>query len=236
MAAPGITENRPAMALLAQFLPFWKGLTLAQQQMLSAATYERQFEAGALLHSGSNDCVGLLLVTSGQLRAFLLSDEGKELTLYRLLERDLCLFSASCIMNDIEFDVMVSAECPTTVLQISADVYQQLMDQSLPVVTYTNQLMASRFSDVMWLMDQTLNKKLDSRLAALLLEERALRNEDTLPLTHEQLSNHLGTVREVVSRMLKYFQSEGLVKLGRSNIHLLDLVRLQQLAQASLRF
>lgn len=216
-------------------MPFWRRLTKSQQDMLQAVVREQSYKKGTLLHSGSADCNGLFLVTGGQLRAYTISDEGKELTLYRLLEREMCLFSASCIMNDIQFDVMVAAEEDTTVLHIPADAYKQLMCESLAVVTYTNQLLSSRFSDVMWLMDQTLNKKLDARLAALLLEEGELRGNDILTITHEQLGNHLGSAREVVTRMLKYFQNEGLVQLGRGSIRLLDKTRLHTLAKDSLR-
>jgi CRP/FNR family transcriptional regulator len=223
------------MENLGEWLPFWPQLNEDQKRRLSAAAHERRFEKGALLHRGSEDCIGLLLVLSGQLRAYTLSDEGKELTLYRLLERDLCLFSASCILNSIQFDVMVSAEQDTRVLHIPADVYKALMEESVAVAGYTNELMASRFSDVMWLMDQILNKKLDSRLAAFLLEERELTGSGELAVTHEQISSYLGSVREVVTRMLRYFQSEGLVRLGRGKIQLLDESRLAQLAAASRR-
>lgn len=223
------------MELLETYLPFWEQLSKPQKDLLNSGVHERHFSKGELLHNGSADCIGLLLVTSGQLRAYMVSEEGKELTLYRLLNRDLCLFSASCIMSSLQFDVMVSAEEETTALHIPSDVYKHLMEESLPVANYTNQLMASRFSDVMWLMDQIQNKKMDSRLAALLLEERELRGSDELAMTHEQLSNHLGSVREVVTRMLKYFQSEGLVHLGRGSIRILNEAGLLRLAGESLR-
>lgn len=217
------------------YFPFWNSLTKEQQEILKSAASEQQFKKGTLIHGGASDCVGLLTVESGQLRVYTISQEGKELTLYRLLERDMCLFSASCIMNNISFDVFVSAEQDTTVLHIPAEVYKRLMETSLTVSNYTNQLMASHFSEVMWLMDQILNKKLDSRLAALLVEERELSGSDRLLLTHEQLGNHLGTVREVVTRMLKHFQDEGLVKLARGSVCLTDLPRLYSLAKDSLK-
>ncbi len=87
----------------------------------------------------------------------------------------------------------------------------------------------------MWLMDQILNKKLDTRLAAFLLEESALSGSNVVTITHEQIANHLGSVREMISRMLDYFQKEGLVRLGRGNIRLLNLPKLTDLAQRSLR-
>ncbi len=223
------------MADLGQYFPFWAKLTSEQQRLLEEAVHERSFHRGEILHNGSADCVGLLLVLKGQLRVYTVSDEGRELTLYRLLERDFCLFSASCVLNSIQFDVTVSAAEDTTVLHMPPELYKKLMGESLAVSEYTNRLMASRFSDVMWLIDQIMNKKLDSRLAALLLEERDLTGQESLAITHEQLANHLGTAREVVTRMMKYFQSEGLVALSRGTVKLVSPEKLEKLAEASRR-
>ena len=220
---------------LRELLPFWEKLTDAEQELLVQAVTRRTVRRGEVLHSGSNDCVGLLLVTSGQLRAYTLSQEGREITLYRLFERDMCLFSASCMLSSIHFEVMVAAERNSEYLHIPVKVYEQLMHESVAVANYTNELMASRFSDVMWLLDQILYKKLDARLAALLLEEHALTGERTLHVTHEALANHLGSAREVVTRMLGYFGSEGLVQLMRGTVTLVDLPRLRALAEDSLR-
>ncbi|MCQ5129768.1 Crp/Fnr family transcriptional regulator [Butyricicoccus faecihominis] len=217
------------------YLPFWNRLTEAQQRLLQNAAREERYPARAVLHNGSADCIGFLLVTSGQLRAYLLSEDGKELTLYRLFERDICLLSASCMLRGIDFDITVEAERDTVVWHIPPETYKRLMDQSLAVAAYTNELMASRFSDVMWLMDQVMNKKLDSRLSALLIEEQALAGSDALHITHEQLAHHLGSAREVVTRVLKYLQGEGLVRLTRGTIEILDRARLAALAADSLR-
>lgn len=217
------------------YLPFWKQITNQQQEMLIASAREFSYQKGAILHNGSLDCVGLFLVKQGQLRVYTISEEGRELTLYRLFERDICLLSASCMIRGLQFDVMVSAEEDTNVLHIPTSVYQKLMEESIIVANYTNELMASHFSEVMWLMDQIMNKKLDTRIAAFLMEESDLRQLEKLSITHEQIANHLGSVREVVTRMLKHFQDEGLIKLARGNIELLDVEGLRKLASDSLR-
>lgn len=217
------------------YLPFWKDLTPWQQQTLTAQASLRQFPKGAMVHGGGGDCAGLILPTAGQLRVYLLTEEGKELTLYRLFPRDMCLFSASCIMRGIQFDVLVSAERDTEAFHIPAAVYEELMRTSAAVANYTNELMATRFSDVMWLMDQILSKKMDSRLAAFLLDESRLEDSTSLPLTHDQIARHLGTAREVVTRMLKYFQTEGLVRLSRGGVELTAPEALEELAKNSLR-
>ena len=222
------------MVQLRDCFPFWEALTEEQRNTLEKNVVKRKFEKGRLLHAGQEDCVGLIAVAEGLLRVFTVSEDGKELTLYRLLERDVCLFSASCIFQDIRFDVMVSAAEETEVYHIPAGIYRRLMETSLPVMEYTSRLMASRFSDVMWLMDQVMNKKLDSRLAAFLLEEADRTGQNRLELTHEQISGHLGSAREVVSRMLKHFQKEGLVELNRGSITLADREELARLAEGSL--
>lgn len=189
----------------------------------------RKFHRGNLLHSGSSECTGLFLVLSGQLRAFTVSRDGREITLYRLFERDICLFSASCIMNSIQFDVSITAEKDAEVLIIPSDIYKSIMDTSAPLANYTNEVMASRFSDVMWLIDQIMWKSFDKRLADFLLSESNIEDTDTLKITHEEIGNHLGNPREVVTRMLKYFVSEGLVTLSRGTIKIINREKLSEI-------
>ncbi len=220
---------------LEELLPFWPKLNDAQRALLRGSVRERRFAKGSAVHSTSEKCLGLLLVTDGQLRVYTVSEEGRELTLYRLFERDICLFSASCIMTSLQVDIMVSAQQDTAALHIPPDVYKRLMEESAPIANYTNELMAARFSEVMWLLDQLQNKKLDARLAAFLIEESRIREKATLSITHEEIANHLGSAREVVTRMLRYFQSEGLVRSARGELTLLDENRLSLLAKESLR-
>ena len=217
------------------YLPFWQKLTPAQRETISRTATTHQVQRGTVIHNGSEDCVGLLLIVSGQLRAFIVSDEGKEITLYRLLSRDICLVSASCMLNSIQFDISIEAEQDTTFYKIPTKVYHHLMQESAPVANYTNELISARFSDVMWLMDQILYKRLDSRLAAFLLEESALTDTTELKITHDAIARHLGSAREVVTRMLKYLQSEGAVTLSRGSIAIADEKKLRGLAQESLR-
>ncbi len=221
---------QPSNSLEALF-PVWKELDDSQRAALSRAATQRTVPEGTILQNGSADCVGLFLVESGQLRAYILSDEGKEITLYRLFERDMCLFSASCMIASIQFDIWVEAEKDTRLWVLPVSAYQTLMKSSPAVANYTNELMASRFSDVMWLMDQVLFKSIDSRLATFLIEESGIEGSDTLHITHERIAHHLGTAREVVTRMLKYFQDEGMVRLSRGGIALLERKKLSALIQ-----
>ncbi|HWR23465.1 MAG TPA: Crp/Fnr family transcriptional regulator [Feifaniaceae bacterium] len=209
--------------------PVWDEMAESDRALLERAATERVVPQGTVLQNGSADCVGLFLVQSGQLRAYILSDGGREVTLYRLFERDMCLFSASCLLNGIQFDIWVEAERETRLWVLPAGAYQELMKSSLPVANYTNELLASRFSDIMWLLDAVLFQSVDARLAAFLLEESGIEGSDALSITHERIAHHLGTAREVVTRMLKYFQDEGIVRLSRGGVALTDRKKLAAL-------
>ena len=212
------------------YFPIWDKLDKIHQERILSTLVTRSVPKGTLVHNGNNDCTGLFLLKSGQLRTYMLSDEGREITLYRLFERDICLFSASCMLSSIQFEVFIEAEKDTQMWILPVWVYQAIMKESAPLANYTNELMASRFSDVMWLVEQIMWKSLDKRLAAFLVEESAIEESDTLKITHEAIANHLGSHREVITRMLKYFQNEGMVKLSRGTIAILDAEKMQALS------
>lgn len=213
------------------FFPVWERLTPQQQAALSGSMFSRRVRRGDVIHQGDADCTGLLLVKSGQLRVFMLSEDGREISLYRLFERDLCLFSASCMMRSIQFDITIQAEKDAELWVIPAETYRQVMEESAPLSNFTNEVMAARFSDVMWLIEQVLWKSFDRRLAAFLLEESAIEGTRTLKITHELIGNHMGNPREVVTRMLRYFQGEGLVRLSRGTVEIVDEIALRGLAE-----
>ncbi len=214
---------------LSEYLPVWDRLTPAQQGLLTTSATERSVKRGTVIHNGQMDCLGLLLLRTGQLRAYILSEEGREITIYRLFDRDLCLFSASCMMRSIQFDITIEAEKDTSFYLIPPDVYRSIMDASAPLANFTNEVMATRFSDVMWLMEQVMWKSFDKRLAGFLLEESTIEDTDCLKITHETIGNHLGNPREVVTRMLKYFQNEGMVRLSRGTVKIADRAKLEAL-------
>lgn len=214
---------------LAQCLPVWEKLSAQDRQQLSSAAVLRSAKPGELVHSGEADCLGLLAIRQGQLRAFILSEQGREVTLYRLFSGDICLFSAACVIKNLQFDLMIQAEKDTLFWVVPAPVYQHVTQRSAPLANYTSEVMATRFSEVMWLMEQILWGSMDQRLAAFLLGESALEGSPILHTTHERIANHLGTAREVVTRMLRYFQSEGMVRLARGTVELRDREKLARL-------
>ena len=213
-----------------EYLPFWNKLTAEQQERIRNVIEFRSVAKGTHIHDSSAECLGLVIVRSGQLRAYILSEDGREVTISRLFDYDVCLLSASCVMPDIQMNIMIEAEKDTEFWSIPACLFKELMVESVPVAVFANQLMSGHFSELMWLMEQIMWKSFDKRLAAFLLEESRLEETAVLKITHEKIAAHLGTAREVVTRMLRYFQNEGLVKLTRGAIEITDPQRLEDLS------
>jgi CRP/FNR family transcriptional regulator len=224
-------EKKGAICMdMAEYFPIWDKLNPDQQQRILSVSTFQEAKSGTVLHDGGPNCMGMLLVRSGQLRAYLLSEEGREVTVGRFFERDICLYSASCVMPNMQFDILIEAEKDTQLWVIPACLLQNLMDESIVMANYARNLITSHLSELMWLMEQIMWKSFDKRLAAFLLEEQAVEDTDCLKITHEKIANHMGTAREVVSRMMKYFQNEGMVRLGRGTVEIADARALRELA------
>lgn len=211
--------------------PIWEQLQPQQRQLLLDSLSYQTVQKGTILRGGSTDCAGLLLIRSGQLRASVYSEEGREITIYRLFDGDLCLLCAPCVIPSIQFDVTIQAEKDTQFWSIPHTVYQALMTQSAAVANYTNELMARRFTEVMSRMEQFMWKSMDKRVAAFLLQEAIIEGTSQLRITHETIANHLGSHREVITRTLREFQEAGMVKLSRGMVTILDQDQLQLLVR-----
>ena len=212
-----------------EYFPVWDKLTAEQQQRIAGVIEHRTVTKGTHIHDSSAECLGLVLVRSGQLRAYILSEDGREITISRLFDYDVSLLSASCVMPDMQFNVMIAAEKDTEFWNIPACLFKNLVDESIAVSNYSRNLLSSNFSELMWLMEQIMWKSFDKRLADFLLEEASIEGSTSLKITHEKIANHMGTAREVVTRMLRYFQGEGMVKLTRGTIEITDQKKLDAL-------
>lgn len=216
--------------LSAHFLA-WPHLTTAEQEAMLENTTLMRYAKGTCIHNGENDCKGMLITKKGTLRTYLLSENGKEITLYRLGEGDLCILSASCVLSAITFDVHIDAEEDSEVLFTSSLFLQSLVERNIYVECFAYKTATDRFSDVMWAMQQILFMSMDKRLAVFLWDELSKSSDDTIHLTHEQVARDVGSAREVVSRMLKYFCSEGIVELSRGGIKIVDKKKLRKLTE-----
>jgi len=210
-------------------LPFWKYLTECEKEILQQSAVIRSYEKKALIHSCDQECLGMLFLRTGEIRTSLLSDEGREITLFRLYPDDFCVLSASCVISQISFDTQMTAEQDTEVLIIPANIVATLKEKNLSVRCFLYELALERFSDVMWAMQQILFKRLDQRLASFLVEECERTGSDMVRMTHEQIALHISSAREAVARMLKQFTEDGLVELKRGVIRITDMDGLKNL-------
>ena len=217
--------------ILSDLLPFWHEMNNQSREKLLEQVEAVHFNKGIHLHAGKEKCSGLFLIKSGRIRAYIVTEEGKEVTLFRLLDRDVCIFSASCMMKNINFEIYISAETDVDAIRIPAQLYEKLSKEEISMVRFTNEILSSRMSDVMWVLEKILFMSFDKRLAYFLLEEAQLEGTNRLVITHEQIASHLGSAREVISRMLKYFAKEELVKVERGRIILMDEKGLRRLVQ-----
>lgn len=210
--------------------PFWDQLEERDREMLCQNSLDRHYSKRENVHGGQGECTGAIVVRSGSLRTYLLSEEGREVTLYRLFPGDVCMLSASCVLKSIEFDVLVDAEEESDCWVINGKAFADLSERNVYVKNYALETAVSRFSDVMWVMQQILFMSFDRRLAIFLWDEMTKTNSSEIHLTHEQIARYMGSAREVVSRMLKYFAHENIVSLSRGGIKILDQKRLKELA------
>ena len=222
-------ENRELIQLFSDTFSFWDEISQHDRDTFLRSSMEVKFNRGTNVHDGG-ECTGVILVKSGVLRAYMLSEEGKEITLYRIFPDEMCIFSASCVLDSITFDVFIDAEEDSECVVVGGCAYEGVWQKSDAVKIFTYETALGRFSDVMWVMQQILFMSMDKRLAIFLLDEVAKTGSDTVHLTHEQIAKYMGSAREVVTRMLRYFSTEGIVELSRGGIKILDKKRLQSLA------
>ncbi len=209
--------------------PFWREISDEDKDYICNNSRAITYPKGVNVHDG-NDCFGVIMLRKGCLRVYILSEDGKDITLYRLHDGDMCMLSASCVLQSITFDVHVDAEENSECYVIDGCAYSTVSHHNPNIRIFTLETAVSRFSDVMWVMQQILFMSIDKRLAIFLHDETARTSSDTIKLTHEQIARYIGSAREVVSRMLKYFANEGIVELSRKDIRILDKNKLRSLA------
>lgn len=212
-----------------QYFPFWNKLNDTDKDFLCQNSAIEYFEKEQVVHNNM-ECSGLYIVKNGKLRLYMLSEDGKEITLYRLGTGDICMLSASCVLQSITFEVYVDAEMPSECYRINGAAFNALSERVLEVKNFALETAVQRFSDVMWIMQQIVFMSMDRRLAIFLLDECTANSSDFIGMTHEQIARHLGTAREVVTRMLKHFASDGIIEVTRKGIIILDKKKLRDVA------
>lgn len=210
---------------------FCEHLNDQEMEYLLNNTSMVKYKKGDILHNGLKECIGILLIKSGSIRTYLLSKEGREVTLYLLSRGECCVLSASCILKNITFDVTIEAQTDSEVYIVDTAVFDELSKKNVYVENFSYKVATERFSDVMWAMEQILFLRFDQRLAIFLLDESKKQKSDRIEVTHELIAKYLGSAREVVSRMLKYFVTENIVEVNRGSILIKDKKRLKDLIE-----
>ena len=215
--------NISADALLGTY-PVIADLPEAAQTRLLAALNPLSLPARTQVFDEHQPCSGFPFVIQGAIRVIKASPNGRELPLYRVLPGETCFITASCLMGHQEYNARGETESDTQILMLPKPVFEEMLGHE-PFRRFVFQLFAERVADLMQLVEEVAFMRLDQRLAALLLGHgREIRT------THQQLAQDLGSVREMVSRLLKGFEHRGLVKLGRETIEILDPAGLRELA------
>ncbi len=209
--------------------PFWDKISEDEKNYICQNSFALSYPKGTTIHDGT-ECSGVFFVRSGCLRVYIMSDEGKDVTLYRLHSGDMCMLAASCVLQTITFDVLIDAEENSECYIVSGLAFASVSENNPDIKIFALETAVNRFSDVMWVMQQILFMSMDKRLAIFLLDESTRTGSDVITLTHEQIAKYMGSAREVVSRTLKYFSSEGIVEVSRKGVRILDMKRLRALA------
>lgn len=216
---------------LEEHLPYWERTSNEEKRLLTNGFEIIKYKKGEHLHSAGNECLGHMVIKKGELRVYMLSEEGRDVTLFRLPEGESCVLSASCVLSNITFEVLMDAEQDTEIYLLNVATFNKLTQENIHVENYMYKKAADRFSDVMWAMEQILFMSFDKRLAVFLHDEMVNTKSNKIMLTHEQIAKYIGSAREVVSRMLKSFETHGMLKLSRGTIEIIDKEVLRGLVQ-----
>ena len=184
--------------------------------------------AGAEMFSERQPCQGFPLLLEGTIKVVKNAPSGREMLLYRVKPGGSCIISSSCLLGHTAYSARGIAESPLALLLLPAALFERLIAENAAFRDFVFHLFAERIAELMLLVEEVAFHRLDQRLAKLLLGR--MHSNPILNTTHQALADELGSVREIVSRLLKGFATQGLLTLGREQITLLDPAGLQQLA------
>ena len=221
--------NKNQYELLSSHFPAWDKLTANQQQLIIDNASLLSVKKNSIIRKTSAGCSGILIIKQGTLRVYTLSEQGNEITLYRLNTGDICILSASCVIRDITFDIYIDTLTDCQLIQILPCAFARVMQENIHLEALTYKLSTQRLCTVTWAMQQMIFTSFDKRLAEFLLNESRSTGSDEINMTHEQIAKLMGTAREVVTRMLKYFSNENYVQLMRGKVKILNKQALEKL-------
>lgn len=202
--------------------PFWGEMTKVQQERISHSWRLELMEKNRIIYNTAQGCKGVMILQKGSMRVYMVSPEGREVTLYRLNKGDVCVLSAACLMEEIDFDVLIEAAEYTETVTIPAADLRPIMQENKVLESYLYKKTAERFNSVMWTIQNILFKKVDQRIARCLWEEMIRQKSETIHITQEKIAQDIGSAREVVTKTLKHMTEEQLIEAGRGKIEIKD--------------
>jgi CRP/FNR family transcriptional regulator len=183
--------------------------------------------SGTTVFDERQPCRGFPFVLGGAIRVAKVSASGRELPLYRVQAGENCIITSSCLLGHADYNARGVSEGETTLALLPRALFDEML--GVPVFRdYVFSLFSERMAELMQLVEEVAFRKLDQRLAALLLGKGRV-----VHATHQQLADELGSVREMVSRLLKGFAEQGLVRLGREQVEVLDAAGLRKVASVT---
>ncbi|WP_153972149.1 Crp/Fnr family transcriptional regulator [Romboutsia faecis] len=218
--------------ILEEILPFFNSLSVKESQELISKSILIKYEEGKIVHNKNSTCTGLLITISGQFRTFISAPSGREITLFRLLDRDVCILSASCAFQNITYDINLESEKESLAIIIDSSIIKDLSKSNAKVLEFLLNITQNKLSEVMYVLEQAVFFSLDSRISNFLIEESNLTNSSTLYLTHESIANHIGSSREVVSKILKKFERDDIIEISRGKLKILNIEKLNNLSNS----
>lgn len=214
-----------------KLLPYWEYLSENEKDIVKNNVISRRVAANEIISNSDAQCLGMIYIISGEIRVSIFSEEGREITLFRVESGDACVATASCIISQITFDTVVTANRDTEILIVPSGIFSKLVADNIYVKAFMYEKETERFSSAMWVMQQILFKKFDVRLAEYLLKECEKNRSTTIQQTQEEIARNVNSAREVVARMLKQFSSDGLITVKRGSLVLENIDELKKIIE-----
>jgi len=219
----------PAVDDYLNLLPYWDKLTESEKDFVKTNSAIQTYNKDRIIQGYSDSCLGMIYVIKGSIRVLMISEEGREITLFRLNSGDSCILSAACVLSQITCETQMIAAENIDILVVTPGAFNSLMNKNLEVRCFTYELATERFSTVVFVLQQIIFARFDQRLAGFLIAYHNRTGLLKLKMTQEAIAVEVNTAREVVARMLKQFASEGLIEMKRGSITFKDIEGLRML-------
>lgn len=210
------------LSTINELFPFMNQLTIEQKKQVDEKSLVVKYEKGKILMNEGMACNGAIFVLEGSIRIYKVSEEGKEITLYRVEKGQTCIMTVSCILANVDYQAIAEVEEDVSLLMIPSDIFLMLFSSSIPIQQFVFGTLSTRMTEVMMIVEEVAFKSMNTRISSFLLEQVEKQNTKTIKITHEKIALELGTAREVVSRVLMDFQKKGAVEISRGQIKLKD--------------